>query len=38
MNLDCQSGHRDAVQEIVHAVSQVFVGIPPPEGVNNLPP
>jgi hypothetical protein len=38
MNIDCKKGYKDVAQELINAISKLFVGITPPEGVTNLPP
>jgi hypothetical protein len=36
MNIDCKKGYKDVAQEVVNAMSKLFVGITPPEGITNL--
>lgn len=38
MNIDCHSKRKDVVNEVISAVSKLYTGVEPPEGVNALPP
>jgi hypothetical protein len=38
MNVDCHPDRKDSVHEVISAISNLYIGITPPEGITTLPP